>query len=71
MNSLITSETTGLASPARQMIDNRVRARAKENTERMAQGLAPLLQPLETAGAIDLERVNGPDLIPASSSKTP
>jgi hypothetical protein len=71
MNSLITSETTGLASPARQMIDNRVRARAKENTERMAQGLAPLLQPLETAGTIDLERVAGPDLIPASSSKTP
>jgi glycosyltransferase involved in cell wall biosynthesis len=70
MNSLITSETTGLASPARQMIDTRVRARAKENAERIAQGLAPLLQPLETARTIALEHLTGPELIPDSSSQT-
>jgi hypothetical protein len=64
VNSLITSAKTGLASPARQALDDRVKKRFRENVERGAQGLAPLLEPLENAGLIELEPLCGPKLLP-------
>jgi hypothetical protein len=57
--SLITSTETGLASPARRDLDSRIRKREKENAERMAQGHAPLLEPLYSAGTIPLEHITG------------
>ncbi len=61
--SLITSAQTGLASPARRELDSRIRKREKENAERMAVGLQPLLEPLSSVGTIKLETMTGPSLV--------
>ncbi len=65
VNSLITSAKTGLASPARQALDERIKKRYRENAERAAQGQPPLLEPLEKAPPAEFEEICGPKLIPA------
>ena len=65
VNSLITSAKTGLASPARQALDQRMKERYRENVERAAQGQPPILEPLEKAPPAEFEEICGPDLIPA------
>ena len=62
VNSLITSAQTGLASPARQALDERIKKRYWENKERLAQGQVPILEPLESAGLAEFEELCGPRL---------
>jgi len=62
VNSLITSAQTGLASPARQALDDRIKKRYWENKERLAQGQVPILEPLESAGLAEFEELCGPRL---------
>ena len=62
-NSLITSETTGLASPARKEIDDEIRLRLRENKELLEKGFAPRLAPLRTAEPLPLEHLCGPPLL--------
>jgi Glycosyl transferase family 2 len=61
-NSLITSEKTGLGSPARREVDRLIEARKAENLFRVSTGRAPLLEPLWTAPPVRLERLAGPPL---------
>jgi len=61
-DSLITSEQTGLASPARLNLDAQIRKRTVENSERSSKGQPPLLEPLASAGTIELEHLTGPNL---------
>lgn len=62
MNSLITSARTGLSSPARGAIDERIKSRLAENQQRLSRGEAPLLEPLEKAGPVEFEEICGPGL---------
>lgn len=61
-NSLITSEATGLASPARRELQGRIWARADENRERTAGGKEALLKPIAPAGTLKLDHLMGPPL---------
>lgn len=63
-DSLITSRETGLASPARQELDRRIKERARENTALAAQGLPLGLSPLEKGEPAVFERLWGPALEP-------
>jgi hypothetical protein len=63
VNSLITSAKTGLASPARQALDDRIKKRYRENVERAARGQAPLLEPLESVALAEFEEICGPKLL--------
>jgi len=61
-DSLITSEKTGLASPARREVDALIQGRKKENQVRASQKLAPLLGPIRTSPTIPFEHLAGPPL---------
>ena len=61
-NSLVTSETTGLGSPARKEVDSEIEARKAENLARLSSGLKPLLEPIKTAGPVLFEHLAGPPL---------
>jgi hypothetical protein len=65
VNSLITSAQTGLASPARQALDERIKKRYWENRDRLSQGQAPLLEPLESAGLAEFDEICGRPLLSA------
>ena len=62
-DSLITSETTGLASQARKEVDQQVEKRKGENLDRISKGLQPLLEPIKTAAPLRFEHLAGPALI--------
>ncbi len=61
-NSLITSENTGLSSPARKEVDAQIEARKAENLAKVIKGGTPNLEPLKTAGHVALEHLAGPTL---------
>jgi hypothetical protein len=61
-DSLVTSEKTGLGSPARKEIHAQIEAKKMENLVRVSQGLAPLLEPLKTAPPVLFEHLAGPPL---------
>jgi glycosyltransferase involved in cell wall biosynthesis len=61
-DSLTTSETTGLGSPARQETASRIAARKEENKILVSKGQTPNLEPLTVAKPIVLERLAGPML---------
>jgi glycosyltransferase involved in cell wall biosynthesis len=61
-DSLTTSESTGLGSPARREISSRIAARKEENKILVSKGQTPKLEPLTTAKPVALERLAGPML---------
>jgi hypothetical protein len=61
-NSLITSEDTGLTSPARKEVDAQIEVRKAGNLVLVSQGLKPLLDPIKTAPPIAFEHLAGPRL---------
>lgn len=61
-DSLVTSKATGLASPARQELDARIRARAAENDALTARGLPPRLEPLASAPPVRFDHLAGPKI---------
>jgi hypothetical protein len=61
-NSLITSEGTGLSSPARKEVDTQIEARKAENLARVIKGGVPNLEPLKTVGPVAFEHLAGPPL---------
>jgi hypothetical protein len=61
-NSLITSEGTGLSSPARKEVDTQIEARKAENLARVMKGGVPNLEPIKTAGHVAFEHLAGPQL---------
>jgi hypothetical protein len=62
-NSMITSETTGLASPARKEVDAQIEVKKAANIVLVSQGIKPLLDPIQTAPALAFEHLAGPKLI--------
>jgi hypothetical protein len=61
-DSLTTSETTGLGSPARREIGSQIAARKDENKMLVSKGWAPKLDPLTVAKPVVFERLTGPML---------
>jgi hypothetical protein len=68
-DSLTTAESTGFASAARKAWEDRLQNRFRENRERITQGQAPLLEPLQTASTIHFEHLAGPSLRMTGSPK--
>ena len=61
-DSLTTSETTGLGSPARREIGSQIAARKEENKILVSKGSAPNMEPLTIAKPVVFERLTGPML---------
>ncbi len=62
-NSLITSESTGLSSPARKEVDTLIETRKAENLAKVMKSGTPNLEPLKTAGHVAFEHLAGPKLL--------
>ncbi len=61
-NSLITSEGTGLNSPARKEVDTLIETRKAENLAMVMKSGTPNLEPIKTAGHVAFEHLAGPPL---------
>ena len=61
-NSLTTAADTGLGSPARQTLTERLKQNARANSVAVAQGKLPNLHPLTTAPTVQLQHLWGPQL---------
>ncbi len=59
-DSLTTHPETGLESTARKQLSEEVKRRARENTERIAGGQAPQLEPLSTRPEVAWKHIAGP-----------
>jgi len=61
-NSLTTAAATGLDSPARKALTERLKQKARTNSIAVAQGQPPDLRPLTTQPAVELQHLRGPQL---------
>lgn len=61
-NSLTTAAATGLDSPARRALTERLKQTARANSNAIAQGQLPNLRPLATQPTVELQHLWGPQL---------